>query len=324
MKALIVQNDPETLSLLAERLSLRGHEPTALPDAEEGWDAFQSERFPLVILNWMPPDTEGLELCRRIREAGADTSVILIVNGRTEPEHVVAALDAGANDFVSRPFSLELLDLRLAIAERQVDEMQARKAAQEALAHRALHDPLTDLPNRALFWDRLEQAMRLGQRTRSPVAVLILDLDGFKDVNDTFGHTVGDSVLQVLASRLNNSTRASDTVARIGGDEFAFVLPTADALGSSTFAQKVLRTVAEPIRLEGPTVAVEASIGIAVYPHDGQDGQALVRRADEAMYRAKQSRAGYALFDPAQDGERMNRFFLTEQARGERARSADE
>lgn len=317
MKALVVQDDPETLAVLSKYLSSRGHEVIAASDAEEGWDAFQRGHFALVLLDRVLLAGDALELCRRMRSApGGDTSVILIIIGRGEAEHVSAALDAGANDLVSRPFSLELLDVRLAIAERQVREIRERKIAHEELAHRALHDSLTSLPNRILLADRLQQAVNLGERNRSHVAVLLLDLDGFKDVNDTFGHGVGDLVLDEVGSRLQRTVRASDTVARVGGDEFAVVMPATDSVGASTLAKEVLRGIAEPLFVvEGVSVCIGVSIGVTIWPEHGQDGQTLVRRADAAMYRAKQTRGSYVLYDPRQDAERSDRFSLREETR---------
>lgn len=156
------------------------------------------------------------------------------------------------------------------------------------LEHRALHDPLTNLPNRALFFDRLTQAMRSSRREGLGVAVVMLDLDGFKALNDTYGHAFGDEVLRKFADSLGRGLRATDTVARIGGDEFAWILPavTSRAAVDETVRKRLdgaIRQVSESDRRS----SVGVSAGIALYPEDGRNADALMRHADAAMYQAK-------------------------------------
>ena len=171
-----------------------------------------------------------------------------------------------------------------------VRDITERKQAEQKIMHLAHHDYLTDLPNRALFLDRLEQSISMAKRSACKEAVLFLDLDGFKRVNDMLGHGAGDRLLQSVALRLKKVIRASDTVARVGGDEFTFVL---NNIGSdehaSLVASHILATLAEPFDLQGQVCHVGGSIGIAIYPDDSQDFATLLHQADEAMYLAKQS-----------------------------------
>jgi diguanylate cyclase (GGDEF)-like protein len=156
------------------------------------------------------------------------------------------------------------------------------------LAEQALHDSLTELPNRRLFFDRLEQAIRVAERNRGQVGLLFLDLDGFKQINDTFGHSAGDVVLQRVGAAIQACLRSSDTVARLGGDEFAVLLLALDSrAGAAAVAAKVEARLRRPMHIEGHAVKVRASIGIAVYSEDGRDVAALMRKADSAMYAAK-------------------------------------
>jgi len=180
-------------------------------------------------------------------------------------------------------------------------DISEQKAQTEALEYQTLHDGLTSLPNRTLLNDRLHQAILAGSRQKKPAAVLIMDVDGFKEVNDTFGHHVGDQLLQQIALRLEGLLRSSDTVARLGGDEFA-ILP-AIGLGredSATTARKILQALKQPFMIDDRSIHITASIGIAVYPSDGQDAPSLMRHADAAMYEAKRSRCGYAAYAPRQ------------------------
>jgi diguanylate cyclase (GGDEF)-like protein len=185
----------------------------------------------------------------------------------------------------------------------------------ERLAHQALHDALTDLPNRDLLHDRIEQALRVAKRDRAPLALLLMDLDRFKEINDTFGHHHGDQLLKQVGGRLCARLRAVDTVARLGGDEFAMLLPSAGREGAITVAETILRTLEQPFTLEGYTVGVAASIGIILAPEQGEDAITLLRRADVAMYTAKRAAAGFAVYSPEQDQYSPDRLGLTGELR---------
>ncbi|HEU5163227.1 MAG TPA: EAL domain-containing protein, partial [Thermoanaerobaculia bacterium] len=178
-------------------------------------------------------------------------------------------------------------------------DVSERKAQVAILEQQALHDMLTRLPNRTLLLDRVDQAVRLARRSGAPVGLMLLDLNGFKEVNDTLGHHTGDIVLQQVAARLRELMRESDTVARLGGDEFAFVLPTArDAASAYRVGQKVLRALESPFVVEGARCEIGASIGIAMFPEHGSDAETLMKRADTAMYDAKRRGAHCTVYTP--------------------------
>ncbi|HEY0591306.1 MAG TPA: EAL domain-containing protein [Thermoanaerobaculia bacterium] len=183
-----------------------------------------------------------------------------------------------------------------------IKDVSERKAQVAALEQQALHDMLTRLPNRTLFLDRVDQAVRIARRSNHPVGLMLLDLNGFKEVNDTLGHHSGDIVLQQVAARLRELMRESDTVARLGGDEFAFVLPTArDAQSAFRVGQKVLRSLEAPFVVEGQQCEIGASIGIAMFPEHGADAETLMRHADTAMYDAKRRGAHCTIYTPDLD-----------------------
>jgi diguanylate cyclase (GGDEF)-like protein/PAS domain S-box-containing protein len=180
------------------------------------------------------------------------------------------------------------------ITQRKRDEEELRANQQrlreqmEQIEYQALHDSLTDLPNRTLFHDRAEQALRLATRQASGFTVMLIDLDRFKEINDTLGHHSGDLLLREIAGRLRRSLRASDTVARLGGDEFGVVAPDlSDSAGARTLAEKIRTELAEPVVVGGLTIEVEASVGIAMYPEHGADVETLIRHADVSMYVSK-------------------------------------
>jgi diguanylate cyclase (GGDEF)-like protein/PAS domain S-box-containing protein len=174
-----------------------------------------------------------------------------------------------------------------------IEDITERKALEAALVHRSLHDPLTGLPNRLLFQDRLWHALERGHRESTPTCVLIIDLDGFKAINDRLGHPIGDLVLMAFADRLRSVLRASDTAARLGGDEFSIVCENTDPADAGVLADRLRATVTEPMALDGTIVDVGVSIGIGSVP-GGEDSEAayerVIRDADDAMYKEKMHR----------------------------------
>jgi len=202
-------------------------------------------------------------------------------------------------------------------------DISERKRAQQALEHQALHDPLTGLPNRTLLFDRLEAAVRTADRRRAAVALLLIDLDRFKEINDTFGHHFGDVLLQELGPRLRDLLRKSDTlarlageeghdvaVARLGGDEFAVLLPDTSRTGASSVAERILKTFEQPFAIEGQSLDIGASVGIVVYPDHGADAEVLLQHADVAMYDAKRAGGGYSIYESEKDPYTRSRIRL--------------
>jgi diguanylate cyclase (GGDEF)-like protein/PAS domain S-box-containing protein len=194
-------------------------------------------------------------------------------------------------------------------------DISERVHARKELTHQALHDALTKLPNRALLQDRVSQALRSAAREQASAALLLMDLDRFKDVNDTFGHDAGDVLLKEIASRLVRTLRASDTVARLGGDEFAILLPGLDQAEALGIVAKLENAVLEPVEVEGRSLEVGCSIGMAVYPDHGVDPAVLLRHADVAMYVAKRSGLTHSLYEPRHDIHSPTRLTLVSELR---------
>jgi diguanylate cyclase (GGDEF)-like protein/PAS domain S-box-containing protein len=215
---------------------------------------------------------------------------------RREVRHVVPLADGRHIAVLRKP----LPDGGLVSTHEDITE---RQIAEARLAHLAHHDVLTDLPNRALLRERLEFALAAMREGGRPLAVLMLDLDRFKEVNDTLGHGVGDALLNAVADRLRSSVRASDTVARLGGDEFAIVQRVTEPISETeTLATRILELIAKPFDLDGQSVSVGSSIGIALAPGDGADTNQLLKNADLALYRAKNEGRGiYRFFEHDMD-----------------------
>ncbi|HET7421688.1 MAG TPA: diguanylate cyclase [Candidatus Dormibacteraeota bacterium] len=210
---------------------------------------------------------------------------------------VVRHMGDAENDFTlqRKDGSIVPVDISLGPAGRDtlavVRDVTERRQMEEALEHRALHDPLTDLANRTLFFDRLHQAISSARRTGGRLGVVMLDLDDFKALNDAYGHAFGDDVLRMLGIRLRHGLRASDTAARLGGDEFAWMLPTvASRAAVQAMVRKRLAVARRQLFVGRRKVDLGISAGIAIFPDDGRDADALMRQADAAMYTAKRRR----------------------------------
>jgi len=215
-------------------------------------------------------------------------------------EQRVVTKDGQSKTILSGTVGLPGVDGRPRQASFVVD-ITERKQVEQRMERMAHYDSLTDLPNRALFGDRLSQALLAVARDPAPLTLLLIDLDRFKEVNDTLGHDAGDLLLRQVATRMHDILRAVDTVARLGGDEFAVLLPHTDEDGAIAVAHKLLTVLTTPITLQGRAVEVGGSIGIALHPPDGADAATLLRHADVAMYQAKQARSGYVVYHAEQD-----------------------
>ena len=194
-------------------------------------------------------------------------------------------------------------------------DITERVRVQKALEHQALHDGLTALPNRILLQDRLAQAILTAQRASQPLALLVIDLDNFREVNDTVGHHVGDSVLREVASRLRAHVRASDTLARLGGDEFALLASDTSSVGAARIARNCLHVLERPWQIGEQPLEIGASVGIALFPDHGSDPAALLTRAEVAMYLAKRSGSEFAVYSSDHDPHHATRLTLSGELR---------
>ena len=253
-------------------------------DGDTALATFERSRPDVVLLDAVMPRMDGFSVCLRMHNTpGAANTSIVMVTSLDREESIARAFDAGASDYVTKPINCALLRYRLrrTIADRR------RQTQVDYLAH---HDSLTGLPNRVLLIDRFRNALARAERRGEPLALLFLDLDGFKQVNDTLGHDIGDRLLKEVGERLVSFSRSCDTVARLGGDEFVIVLTVAVSEdGVRTVATKLLGLLSLPFSIAAEPVSVTASLGAALYPTDGDDMRTLMKNADAAMYSAKES-----------------------------------
>ena len=264
-----------------------GHEATVAPDGEQAWRIVQSGDAPLLISDWMMPLLDGPELCRRIRSAARDRyTYIILLTSRDRREDRLEGLRAGADDFLTKPPDPDELTVRLEIAER-ILTVHAQLARQnERLAELAAIDELTGTKNRRRFREDLELLFAQADRLGSPLSLIMLDLDHFKEYNDTFGHPAGDEVLRRLGSTLRSALRSHDVVARYGGEEFVVLLPATGENEAIEVAERLRSAIANR---PWPHREVTASLGVGTIGPRTAGATALVDQADRALYHSKQA-----------------------------------
>ena len=371
--SILIVDDKESNVLLLERmLSNAGYLSIASTTTSHlVGEMHRNHQYDLILLDLQMPGMDGFEVMEKLKAIEPDGYLpVLVITA--QPQLKLRALQAGAKDFISKPFELpevltriqNMIEVRLLhrdakrhslVLEQTVQKLRETElglrtsevaltqekrtldsyvlqlqqanenlvvaslnafsmaeeidTAKARMAHLAQHDALTDLPNRILLNDRLVQALALAQRQRKHVAVMFLDLDRFKNINDSLGHAVGDRLLQSVARRLTATVRNSDTVCRQGGDEFVILLADVDqAEDAASSAQKILTALAASHRIDHFELHVTVSIGISIYPDDGQDAETLIKNADTAMYQAKESgRNHYQLFAQNMNAQAVER-----------------
>jgi two-component system cell cycle response regulator len=291
MRILAAEDNPVFQSMLRTMLTKWGYEVTVARDGTEAWQALQSENSPrLAILDWMMPGMDGPEVCRRIRAAAREPYIyILLLTARTESQDLVEGMDAGADDYLTKPFNAHELRVRLRAGRRILDLQEQLLQAREALREQATHDSLTGLFNRASILETLHNEISRAGRESQPLSLLIVDLDRFKQVNDTYGHLAGDAVLRESARRMKSAVRRYDAIGRYGGEEFLIVLPACDGDAARIQAERIREAVAGgTYNAAGQFLAVTCSIGVSCRKRPAPvDADSLVRESDMALYRAK-------------------------------------
>lgn len=296
-KVLFVDREHGEYLLIADILAqvqLVEYELTWCNQLDIALPRIMSQEYDVILLDYYWGEQSARDLLNAARVQACQTPIVVMTD-EMETEVDREAIRAGASDYMIKgQIDSQLLErtLRYAIERKQTELHLAR------LAH---YDPLTDIPNRILFRDRLEHAVRLAERDKTPFTLMFIDLNGFKQVNDTFGHDAGDALIRICAERLAESMRRSDSVARMGGDEFTLLLQNIEYnTDVAHIAQKVIDSISQPAQINGYEVVVGCSIGIAIYPQAGQDADTLLKNADMAMYKAKQEDgSSYCFFTDA-------------------------
>lgn len=316
-KILTVDDTPANLVALRRLLSKVDADLVEVASGNEALAATLDQEFALILLDVNMPDMDGFEVAEHLQgeERTRETPIIFVTAAYADDLNRLKGYRAGAVDYIAKPINDAILLSKVAVflelyrSRQQLresveglfrlnqqlrEQVQERIKAEAQVRHAATHDPLTGVPNRALFMDRLEQAIYRSQRETVAFALLYIDIDGFKPVNDTHGHHTGDLLLKGIAKRISERLRKEDTLARLGGDEFAVLLEHQHQAPESAFraADELCRLIQQPFVLgDQISVQVGASIGVAIYPLHVQGqanaSEALIHAADQAMYRAK-------------------------------------
>ncbi|MGV1099688.1 GGDEF domain-containing protein [Thiovibrio sp. JS02] len=291
MKILVADDDPISRVKLETMLGKWGYETVVCHDGFAAWELIQSAGCPpLLILDWMMPGLDGVELCRRVRALGREPYVyILLLTARDAKDDIVRGMEAGADDYITKPYYPHEFEARVRAGKRIVELNLELLAARNALKQQATHDALTGLFNRPAILEHLNGELARSLRQQESACVGIMDLDHFKQINDTYGHQVGDEVLGEVARRLGQALRPYDRVGRYGGEEFLVVMSDCDCAQIWKHFERLRLALADrPFATSAGSIPVTASLGVGIVPRARfVDARALINLADQALYRAK-------------------------------------
>ena len=308
---ILVVDDDRTMRLALVDAFLK--ENYEVEEASNGMHALNicKRRMPdLVLMDAVMPELNGFDACQMIRDTahGADIPV-LMVTALEDEDSIVRAFSSGATDYIAKPINFSVMKQRVA---RLIKANKAEKDVKKL----AYHDPLTGLPNRAQLKQQIRIIVNQAALEKQRFAILFLDLDRFKMINDTMGHDAGDLLLKAVADRIRHCVRESDFIARLGGDEFTIVLENIDSPESAAnVAEKICRSVGQPFVFMQQKMFVTTSIGISIFPDDGDDVSALIKHADSAMFRAKEKRNNFCFYEQGMEAEIAKRLRLEQELR---------
>lgn len=323
---LYVEDDAPTRDVITLMISRKFPQLTLLmaENGRMGLDLFNAYHPDIIMTDILMPGIDGISMCREIK-ALEKAARIIVLTATSETSFIIDAIDIGISHYVLKPVKLDKLVNAIELCLDGIRREKQIRQQEEYIRHMAYSDPLTGLPNRELFNELLHQSLAQAQRHDRHLAVLFLDLDRFKVINDTLGHTVGDQLLQAVANRLKNCCRRDqDVVARRGGDEFIILLPDLDAPQDAVrVAQTIIDSFDKTFILPEHELFIGSCIGISLFPADGSDVDTLIKNADMAMYRAKElGRNRFHLYNSSMDAQAATR--LTMEISLRRALKGDE
>ena len=293
MQTLVVEDSAVFRKLIGDHLHSWGFGVTLAETGSEAWQILQRSDSPkLALLDWVLPDLDGIELCKRIRHAGSSGPYVYVIllTSNEGRQNMLDAMQAGADDYLVKPFDELELKARLLVGKRILDLQEQLVSARESMRHAATHDSLTGLMNRGEIFSMLERELERARREHNRVGVILCDVDRFKQVNDTLGHLFGDEALREIGRRLRKQLRVYDGVGRYGGEEFLMVLPNCELRDALMRANEVRESIAKtPVACSGQERLITMSMGVAVSDGGGkQELEALLNRADAGLYAAKE------------------------------------
>lgn len=290
MRILIAEDDLISRSILTAMLNKQGHEVVATVNGTEAWDVMQQVDAPkLVILDWMMPEMDGIEVCRRIRTLESDQPPYLIIlTANDDKADIVTGLEAGADDYLTKPYDPGEFRARVDVGRRLIETQAKLVEARSALVHAATHDPLTGILNRQAILDNLAKELSRAKRNDKTVGIGLCDLDHFKQINDRYGHPAGDEVLCGVTRIIQANLREYDLIGRYGGEEFLVITPEVGGFALQKAYERLRERVAEStIHTRVSDIPITMSIGVSSGT-GANTIDALLDEADAALYRAKE------------------------------------
>ncbi len=291
MKILIADDDPISRKILSNVVTDLGHEPVTVSNGEDALGFINRKECSVVLLDWMMPGMDGIEVCREIRRFDDENVCYIIINSaREESDDISKALKAGANDYISKKTNPIELKARIGVAVRTAQLEKKLKDLNNRLKYLVRIDSLTGLLNHASILKELTIELERGRRDDTPTSILMLDLDRFKAVNDTYGHQIGDKVLIRFSNLLNQSCRSFDRIGRYGGEEFLIVLPRTKVDESISIGNRI-RELVETLEIDNEisNLRITCSIGSCTADNSEKHPSAMVAAADSALFRAKKA-----------------------------------
>jgi diguanylate cyclase (GGDEF)-like protein len=288
IRVLIAEDNMVSAKILQKNIKDWGYEVVLAQDGKEAWVALQEEEIRLAVLDWMMPEINGIQLCQKIRETdhqgeNQEYTYIILLTAKDEQKDLIKGFSAGADDYITKPFNHLELKARLKTGKRIID-------LQKQLQEQASRDGLTGLWNRKRMFRILDKEINRAQRDNLPVAIIMIDIDKFKAINDTHGHHVGDLVLHEVASVLKNNVRNYDEICRYGGDELLIILPNCNSAKAETIAERLRKSVIKhKITTDAVSLNVTISLGGTTTENHSSDvtPEALIMASDEALLMAK-------------------------------------
>jgi diguanylate cyclase (GGDEF)-like protein len=290
IKLLIAEDDLISMKILEKHAKTWGFEVYTANNGKKAWNTFQKENIQIAILDWMMPRMSGIELCEHIRQKTSEEyAYIILLTSRKNQNDVITGLTAGADDYITKPFNIPELKIRLKIGSRIIKLQQQLLESKRKIQEIAIHDSLTTLLNRTEIVRILSEAFEQTRREKKPLGAIMLDIDHFKKINDNFGHQTGDSVLTEIAIRLKENIRPYDKIGRYGGEEFLVVLPNCGLIEVAQIAERLRVSICKKkIKTENQLLNISISLGCTSLENPNiSSPKELMNISDHALYEAK-------------------------------------
>lgn len=290
MKILVAEDDPVTRCGIVALLEKWEYGVVEADNGLAAWQALQKPDAPrLALIDWMMPVMDGVQLCRTVRRLAPEPYIyLLLLTARNEQEDIITGLEAGADDYVTKPFDAHEFQVRLRAGRRILELQDELITGREIHRQQATHDVLTGALNRRTVVEGLQREIARAQGNGSSVGVILMDLDHFKLINDTYGHPTGDMVLQETVRRLRQELRPYDLLGRYGGEEFLIALPGCTITATVKIAERLRQHLAgEPMSLPDGQILITGSFGVASFTDENETVDTLIQQADASLYRAK-------------------------------------